>query len=205
MVATRNDSAPHIRDVGSMNWFKRSRRNFTITPTKVLVSAVGAENHLLSMAESDGAVYTKHYSNVIISSVNSADSLIDKIKTEAFDIVHVVLNLNPDGTFDQTPAGQIIRVCADTGVRLIFFAAENSPEIYTAHFPSGKIDLVMTIDRKEEKFSAFLHSLLSKMISGKTVADAWVELAPQTERASQQDDLPSCIFAVGQGRVVLQS
>jgi hypothetical protein len=187
-----------------MNWFTRKKRDFTVTPTKVLVSAVGAENRLHSMAVSDGAIYSKHYSNVTLAPVDSLDSLIDKIKTDGFDIVHVLLNVNADGAVDQTPAGRILRACADTGVRLIFFASENSPEVYTSHFQSANIDLVMTIDRKEEKFLTFLDSLLQKMTSGKTVPSAWIELAPQTEHASEHEDVPSCIFAVGRGSVVLQ-
>jgi hypothetical protein len=82
------------------------------------------------------------------------------------------------------------------------FASDNDPDaIQTAYMErSGKhadwgANIVMTLDRRDDKFAAFFHDLFKAMFEGETMPTAWLRL--------QRDDGPSLIFAAEIGHVTL--
>ncbi|MBL7186850.1 MAG: hypothetical protein ISS70_11055 [Phycisphaerae bacterium] len=187
-----------------MKWFRPKQKSSTVSPTKVLVSAVGADEELAAMADCDAGIYEKHYANVTNTPVSDADSLVDIIKTGAFDLVHVLANVNTDGTIGRTHADRVLRTCAKTDVKLVFFAAENPYDAYGPHFQPGPLNLIMTMDRRGDDFPVFLDGLLGKMSSGTTMPIAWKELLPPIGAAPEDIILePACILDVRQGGVVL--
>ncbi len=165
--------------------------------TRVLVAAVGDDDALSAMADSDAEVYSKHYEHVTNVTVATADALADVLITHRFSILHLLVHVDADGTIVGTYVDDVLRACAEIGVKLVIFASENDPDVYISHFKRGGFNLVMTIDRYGEKFPTFLDALLGKMAAGMTMPSAWVELAPQTEHASEHDNLPGCIVSAG--------
>jgi hypothetical protein len=89
-------------------------------------------------------------------------------------------------------------------VKLLWIASDNPPEGYIKHFRARgkKLNLVMTISRKGEKFTDFLGGLLAQMAQGTTMPTAWVKLAPQSPKTAS--DAPECIFFAGRGGVLLR-
>ena len=120
-----------------------------------------------------------------------------------YPVAHLLVNVGPDGTVGQTHAKQVLRTCAKMDVKLVFIASDNPTDVYVSHFKPGPYNLVMTLERKGEKFPAFLDALLSKMTSGKTMLSAWVELAPQTEHAPEHDALPEVFCHLRRENLVL--
>jgi hypothetical protein len=91
-------------------------------------------------------------------------------------------------------------------VKLLWLASENKPEGYIKGFKvAGKaLNVVLTIDRKNSRFTRFLESLLRRMSSGETMPVAWVALSPQNSNDPRNQDAPACIFAAGRGGVTLR-
>ncbi len=186
-----------------MKWFRRKQKGSIVCPTKVLVSAVSADDVLTSAADCDSQVYSRHYADVTNTPLAGDDSLVDVIKSRPFDVVHLLVNVGPDGGIGQTHAEQVLRTCAEMDVKLVFVASDNPTDVYISHFKPGPYNLVMTLERKGEKFPAFLDALLSKMTLGKTLPTAWVELAPQTVGAPEHDALPEVFCDLRRENVVL--
>lgn len=186
-----------------MRWFWRKRGRNTISSTRVLVSAVGDSDTLVSAAALDADIYSRHYGDVTSTPAPDGDFLVDTIKAGAFDVVHVLASVNADGTIGRRPVGQVLETCRETNVKLVFFASDNPADVYISHVRRGNFNLVMTLERRGEYFAAFLDSLLSKMAAGKTMPVVWVGLAPQTQGAPEHDTLPRCIFDANRGDIVL--
>ena len=99
---------------------------------------------------------------------------------------------------------ELIEKCCDAGLKLLWIASENPPDGYIKNFRARgkKLNLVMTISRKGEKFTDFLDGLLAQMSQGTTMPTAWVNLVPQ--RPKTASDAPECIFFAGRGGVLLR-
>ena len=149
-----------------MKWFRRKRKDNIVSTTNVLVSAVGADEKLAAMADCDAGIYEKYYVNVANTPVSDADALVDIIKAGAFDLVHVLANVNSDGTIGRTRADRVFRTCAKKDVKLLFFASENPCETYVTHCETRRLNKLLMIQRKGDKFLVFLEAMLSKMSSG---------------------------------------
>lgn len=70
-----------------MKWFGEKPKNNIVSATRVLVSAVGADEKLAAMADGDAGIYRKYYANVNYTPVGDVDSLVKIIKAGAFDLV----------------------------------------------------------------------------------------------------------------------
>jgi hypothetical protein len=92
-----------------------------------------------------------------------------------------------------------------SGAKLLIVAAENDANAYIAS-AAGKTpraNLVMTIERKGAAFPRFLRRLFARMLSGETMEEAWVALAPQVEGATH--DAPSTIFSAELGPLTFRA
>jgi hypothetical protein len=61
------------------------------------------------------------------------------------------------------------------------------------------INLVITLDRKDENFARFYQSLFQMMFAGTSMPMAWVRLAPQL--GPQPPNLPEMWCQMGAGQV----
>jgi len=59
------------------------------------------------------------------------------------------------------------------------------------------MNLVMTLERKGDVYPRFFRRLMEDMITGTSMPEAWVKLAPQGP--AQQDDIPETVFNAGYG------
>jgi hypothetical protein len=86
-----------------------------------------------------------------------------------------------------------------SGASIVVLATEHDGELLAAatrQQPIRQANLVLAIERKGDAFSAFLRSLFDKMMSGKSMPSAWVQIAPQGPTADH-DALPSSLFLTG--------
>ena len=102
------------------------------------------------------------------------------------EILFVYAYLNEDGTIkDLAPAG-IRQIAELTKATIVILASPNSPASIqkAATLPGPKVsNIVFTVDRNGSGFGQFFKELFEKMRDGKEMLSAWVELAPQHERA----------------------
>jgi len=178
-----------------------------IAATKVLVCAVGRE--FAPQLETDAATYSRHYPNCVTMVCDSASEVLSKLS--GFDIVHLLCRVTEAGELDSAmgaaiPAVSLLETCVNENVKLLVVASGNNPEGYIAGFKAKgmPLNLVMTLDRRGEKYQPWLDALLTKLSSGKTLPAAWVAIVPQVHGHAPHDNAPGCIFFAGRGSVIFR-
>jgi hypothetical protein len=92
------------------------------------------------------------------------------------------------------------------GAPVVVIASENDPKAYiAAGHPSdiGKANLVMTLERRGERFPEFFAKLFALMFQGETMPMAWVKLAPQSP-GDERENIPSTIFVAEISHIVFK-
>lgn len=136
-------------------------------------------------------------------------NLLEAIR-KGYDIVPLFADVTLGGKiFDneghEIPATQLIQCCSESDVKLLWLASPNKPEGYIKGFKAAgtRLNLIMTLDRKDSRFTSFLENLLRKMSAGQSMPLAWVSLSPENSNDPRNQDAPACIFAAGRGGVRL--
>lgn len=118
------------------------------------------------------------------------------------EVLFIYCTLHPDGTLDGT--SEVIReIIKRAGAYVAVIAAENRPEAYIKGMGPKKdwfANIVMTIDRKADKFAEFYSRLFGSMFKGQSMLLAWVELAPQIP-GRDHPDAPNAIMAAEAGHL----
>lgn len=88
-------------------------------------------------------------------------------------------------------------------VKLLIFARDTSPDTFVDAFHTSKVssirvNFIVTLDRKGEKFSCFFRDLFALIAKGETLLMAWAELAPQAQ-GPWMDNLPETILVPKRG------
>jgi hypothetical protein len=179
-----------------------------ILKTRAVVCSLNARFDGL-LAE-DGLSYSSFFPSTIISACHNINELRMMI-ARGCDIVHVFGLVSDAGVITDdngsSMAGtMLIQACCSGGVKLLCIASDTSREACIKGFSAGNkpLNLVLTLDRRGPLFGSFLAKLLAKLAAGKTLPIAWVEIAPQTVRAPEHNDLPATIFAAGLGGAVFR-
>jgi hypothetical protein len=193
--------------VGIRDLFKK-RAQDEVFGAKVLVAAL--DRKFAELVNADGRCYSQFYPTPAETIFEDAAGLLNAIGG-GYDVVHLFCDVTQDGSIadsrgHKTPAMLLMQACADSDVKLLWVASENKPDGYIKGFKSsGKpLNLVLTIDRKNSRFTDFLQDLLRKMSAGETMPVAWVSLAPQSPEDPRSQNAPGCIFAAGRGAVRLR-
>ena len=177
------------------------RRTEDVHFTRVLVCSLGPEFE--SDLVSDFDTYKRHFESVALSRFKTPEELIDSLSNK-YDIVHVLSVVSPSGYLGESEINgtELIEKAASWGSKLLWLANSNDPQGYIKGFkPNGnKLNLVMTIDRGEFRFSNFLEKLFDEMQSGSSMPVAWNRIAPQIP-GQPHPDAPETIFYSGLGQV----
>jgi hypothetical protein len=175
--------------------------NKKIKHTRILVCAVADESQKLK-SDSDAAIYRKYYPNVSIKFVKDGNGLLELIKSNEFDAIHILANINNQGSVEGVSIQDIHGACANSNIKIIFWATNTPSQIYITHAKPGAFNLIMTLDRKGDIFGSFLNRLLSQMADGKSMSMAWVNLVPQYRNAPEHASAPECIFYPDGGNMI---
>jgi hypothetical protein len=117
------------------------------------------------------------------------------------DVLFLYVDITANGTIAGSPLG-LREIVRDSGAKIVVVASENPPESYIKagrQRPYGRANLVMTLDRCGTAFGGFLSGLFSKMQSGESMDEAWVQLHPQVPGLAL--NVPETIFACELGPV----
>jgi len=164
---------------------------------KVLICNVGSA--ISQGLEADSAVYRKYYGTVDSQSVRGKSELLSALESGS-DIVHMFSRCSPDGVLSDLEEGtadgtDLIRACVKYGTKLLWIATANDSSCYIKGFRAkgSPLNLIMTLNRRGDRFPDFLDRLLSRVSSGEKLPQAWMALAPQ-KGGPPTSDLPDCIF-----------
>ncbi len=122
------------------------------------------------------------------------------------DVLMLYAHLQNDGCL--TGASNSLReIIHKSRAPIVIVAAENEVSSYiaTGKRPgAGRANLVMTLNRNGPAFTKFYTQLFGRMFQGKSMAMAWVELAPQIP-GLEHENVPGSIFAAEVSHVVFKS
>ncbi|HUO14711.1 MAG TPA: hypothetical protein VMX38_06975 [Verrucomicrobiae bacterium] len=182
-------------------------RKDEVVGAKVLVCALDAKHE--DLRERDERIYRRFYA-ATTSVVPSTVAELKQSLSQAYDIVHLLCDVNPEGALVDSSRAKLsgddlLKTCVDAGVKLLWLGSDNFAEQYNAGFhPKGmKLNVILTERRLGPNFSLFLDGLLSKLSAGESVSKAW-NVASKPEGKSVQPDVPHTITSLGRGSVILR-
>lgn len=159
--------------------------------TRILVCAVGDGAGQSEQCDGDAAIYRKHYTNVR-QRLGTAGELKEHLMAESYDIVHLIEDEH--GQAD----GSWLDVCGRAGTRLLVLAANRSLNDVKGTGGAAnsypKLSVLLTLDRKGEKFSNFLDKWLARLAKGDLASFAYIGVCPQAPNAPEHEQLPSTLF-----------
>jgi hypothetical protein len=185
------------------SWFSKEKDE--VRRSRILVCGLG--DKFRELMATDARIYARHYASVSTAAYSTIPELEDALG-QRYDVLHLFCDIPPSGTISMggsTITGtDLIVMCCDAGAKLLWIANDNPSEGYIKNFNArGKrLNLVMTLSRKDDTFTDFLAGLLTRMSQGTTMPNAWVQLAPQNPKG--QPNTPECIFFAGRGGVILR-
>jgi hypothetical protein len=103
-----------------------------------------------------------------------------------------------------TPA--IRELIKSAGAYVAVVASENSADAYiksVGRRTDWSANIVMVVNRKDDKFGLFFHRLFAEMLKGRSMLMVWAELAPQIP-GSAHSDVPDSIMAAEAGHVTFE-
>jgi hypothetical protein len=177
------------------------RRTQDVHYTRVLVCSLGDASE--DALNRDFNAYRKHLESVTLQHFEDTDGLVNALRA-GYDIVHVLTVVAPDGTIGkgEMTGTELIERATQSGTKLLWIGTGNDAEGYIKGFkPNGnRLNLVMTIDRRENRHSDFIEKLFLEMQSGLSMPVAWNRIAPQIP-GKQHPDAPYTIFYSGIGQI----
>ena len=186
---------------GIFNRFKNTIKN-----PKILIASIGSDdNQLLS---EDRLIYDGYFSDIEIFETRSVHEFYEFIENSKFDILHLFTNITEDNTIQEESGAAFFEHVSQAKIKIFIIASGNDSDRLLDFSSQGKntgsgMNLVMTLDRKGELFTKFFKSLFGCMLGGKTMPEAWVELAPQNPHI--QHETPDTIFLAGAGSLKISA
>lgn len=119
------------------------------------------------------------------------------------DVLFLYRNIQTEGA-TLTPA--IRELIKSAGACVAVVAWENSADSYiksVGRRTDWSANIVMIVDRKEDKFGLFFSRLFAEMFNGRSMLMVWAELAPQIP-GSAHSDVPDSIMAAEAGHITFQ-
>jgi len=104
------------------------------------------------------------------------------------------------------PAPAIRELVKSAGAYVAVIASENSAEAYIKSMGRRTdwfANIVMVVNRKDDKFGLFFHRLFAEMFKGRSMLMVWAELAPQIPGTTHAD-VPDSIMAAEAGHITFQ-
>jgi hypothetical protein len=98
----------------------------------------------------------------------------------------------------------LCNIIADSGAKVVVVASEIPEELIEAVFKDiklGSTNIVLTLERKGDRFGAFFEKLLRSMLGGKAMPVAWNTLAPQIPGAAHEGPVSLYVPAPGRTRI----
>lgn len=179
--------------------FDRSKK--TVKNPKILLASIGAIDEALFTV--DREIYQTYFSDITEHQAASVSNFFHFISGKTFDIVHLFAEVKPNGTIQDISGYEFFENLSQAETKLVLFASDNSGDNYIAFYPKAKnikkMNGVMTLDRKGDFFPKFFKSLFGFIVSGDTMPQAWVKLAPQNPHI--EHSAPETIFCADYGSV----
>ena len=119
------------------------------------------------------------------------------------DVLFLYCTIDLEGS-TSTPA--IRELIKSAGAYVAVIASENSADAYiksVGRRTDWPANIVMIVNRKDDKFGLFFHRLFAEMLKGRSMLMVWAELAPQIP-GSAHSDVPDSIMAAEAGHITFQ-
>jgi hypothetical protein len=119
------------------------------------------------------------------------------------DVLFLYYTIDLEGS---TATPVIRELIKSAGAYVAVIASENSADAYikgVGRRTDWPANIVMIVNRKDDKFGLFFHRLFAEMLKGRSMLMVWAELAPQIP-GSAHSDVPDSIMAAEAGHITFQ-
>jgi len=160
-------------------------------PTIGFLNHAGAAGALLSQAD-------QRVLSSLFKEVRTSEDLPPRC-----DVLFLYSTVNVQGPIS-TPA--IRELIKSAGAYVAVIASENGADAYiksVGRHTDWSANIVMIVNRKDDKFALFFHRLFAEMFKGRSMLMVWAELAPQIP-GSAHSDVPDSIMAAEAGHITFQ-
>ena len=146
----------------------------------------------------DKSIYDRYLSGVQYVKISTVSNIVNMVRRIRPEVLHLLARFNEQGLLlgsdgESWGMGRLMKFCDEEGVRLLIIGSENQfsyieDEIYDAK----NLDLLVITERNKH-YPNFLEKLIVGMANTGSFAKAYVNLAPQHERAQKGLALPGSI------------
>ena len=140
---------------------------------------------------------------LLASDLNALGRFFSKTVTSSQEVpqcavLFLYATLDADGRVAGTEL-TLARIVAQSGAKIVIVAPETPRQSRTKRLLGDKIaaDLVITLDRKGDKFASFFAKIFDRMNAGLALPMAWVEIFPQVRDSPAAADAPDTVFVMG--------
>jgi hypothetical protein len=119
------------------------------------------------------------------------------------DVLFLYQKMDSEGP----PAASVRELIKSAGACVAVIASENSAEAYiekVGRHTDWSANIVMVVNRKEDKFGLFFHRLFAQMFQGRSMLMVWAELAPQIPGQAHAE-VPDSIMAAEAGHIAFET
>jgi hypothetical protein len=160
-------------------------------PTIGFLNQAGAAGALLSEAD-------QRLLSPLFKEVRTSEDLPPRC-----DVLFLYCTVNVQGAISAPAIRELIK---SAGAYVAVIASENSADAYiksVGRRTDWSANIVMIVNRKDDKFALFFHRLFAEMFKGRSMLMVWAELAPQIP-GSAHSDVPDSIMAAEAGHITFQ-
>lgn len=182
-----------------------SRSKNTIKNPVCLVASIGSHDHALLTR--DRQIYEHYFTDVEIYESGDVAGFYEFLNETTVDILHLFADVSSDHTIQHESGISFFERLSQANVKIFILASENEVDnlipfcSQAANAGIAHMNIVMTLDRKGGLYGRFFKSLFGRMVNGKTMPQAWVELAPQNPNTIHE--APEMVFSAGYGSLRL--
>ncbi len=188
--------------MGLFDSFKKDE----VVGTKVVVCALGG--NFEDLPKKDEGTYKRFFSTTGLAVATVAE--LKQAIGQKPDVLHLFCRLDAQGAIADLSGARItgaelLQASADSGVKVLWIASDNSADAYNAGFQAkgAKVNVVLTERRLGPNFSLFLDNVLTKLKAGEAFSKAW-KVASTPEGRSVQPDVPHTITTLGRANVIFR-
>jgi hypothetical protein len=157
----------------------------TVHQPKVLFAAIHSAAIDQDLLAQDELIYRRNFRSIKIHQAKNLLDFYGLFQGNSYDIVHLLVPIQSDGTVDGRPATEILTTLAAKNVKLVILGIPDSSQtLHANRFGQAKINFIITKDRKGLAFYYFFKDLFGSMAKGKSFLNAWVSLSSSSQNSS---------------------
>jgi len=187
--------------MGILDLFRKkaeSENNLPPAGFGLLPLLFGDSPDVVTEFDEDVSTYREIGVEIIPRRASSVQEIKQIISSEKPEVLHLLAFFTERGSLvdtsgDEVSLRELMTLSEDSGVRLFIIASQNEFNSIRDHIAKTRVMNFMTVTNRNRHFAPFLQGIIAGLSKSPNFALAYVNLAPQHERAQEGLPLPGSI------------